>query len=801
MTIPLTLADTHREQLEQSRIDARIIDARGYVTAWGPEPIKEREGRFSSTQIPKKTKALFFPAYRLGEPTPYAWILRPDSPRKTANGKNVKYEWPAKVPTIMDVLPMYRDALKDPSKPIWFTEGAKKADALASAFGDEIVPVNLNGVYGWRTRKDALHKATASLSDLDEVPWQGRLVVLAFDSDVRYNHNIQDALARLGRLLAARGARVQILMLPQEKDGPKVGVDDFLLAGHTAAEFSAHLTDAQEAAAVGRRKIGRHPDTNEDLYFPPGFIDNHNHIATEENGRVSQVYRGRLLVTAIGVDAATGEESLEVLFDKGNGARVVKVVAPRIELATGQGVLKHLGRRGAPIHDTNSKKVARFLIEFVAENEGAIPERQFSAKLGNLSDGTLVTPIRSIGGQAQYTGPHTSRAGQDPDAYVRAVQEISHWPGAWPLWVTLGFNLASPFMGRIGVRRNPVVYLAGDSNSGKTSTANFAQGVWVEPGRHPYAIQGSRTTEAGIKQTFQELNGLPVVLDEAHTVRHTDILEGAVYGFANRQGYTTGGRDGRSRGGVELSGSFILTGEAVAEFKFAGSRNRVLYLDTATDPPLGTDAPRGSAIGAERSATLEDAWMMGAGHLGPRVADSILGNWGEFVDTVQAMKLNLAALADWADPCAVMMATLGVMFEELGVAPPTDIDALPEHIARAMQVARTQNPAHKTAWEELTTLIAQADQRDILEGFPGLYVRGELIGWGDTTYIYVLNNSEAFKNRVGKSATQLHGQRWIEAGWIAAARDGKATQVTHLKGSKVSVRVLQVKRSALQTVD
>ncbi|WP_084474477.1 DUF3854 domain-containing protein [Deinococcus pimensis] len=764
--IPLTLDAAHEEHLRESAISAGIITERGYLTTFGPVPIKEREPRFGKAQLPKKSGGLLIPVYRLGNPKPYAWVMRPDKPRVRENGKTVKYEWPSGVPAVLDVLPRYRDALRDLHIPIWITEGAKKADALATAFGSDIVPMNINGVYGWRTRVDDFSKATASLSDLEEIPWQGRQVVLAFDSDVRYNRSVRDALIRFARVLATKGAEVLMLVLPQEKGGEKLGVDDFLAQGYAATELHTYLQSVTEAAVVGRERFGRHPDTQEDLYFPARWVNAHNAIALEERGRVEVVYPGRLVVCAVGVDVATDIESLEVRFDVGN--RIVSVVAPRAELATRKGVIAHLAARGAHVHEGNAAKIARFITEFTAENQGVLPRRLFSHRLGNLPDGTLVAPSAAIGGEVKYLGRHAGHVGEDPEACLTVLREVATWRGAWPLWAALGFSLAAPYMGRLHVRRNPVMYIAGDSNTGKTSVAYFALSSWATPGMAPFVMQGIRTTEAGIAQNLEELGGLPALLDEAHTVRDPERLEGVVYAFANGQTYTRGGRDGQVRGGTSLSGALLLVGEAIAEFKHAGSRNRVLYVDADSAPPLGEEATRGSLIGDYRAVLLEEAWKQGSGHLGPWVARQVLGQWEAFVDTVKQLRgaEQFKPLKDYAEATAVLFATLSVLFEALDMEIPADVALLPERLAVSLATSRAERPAHLAAWENITTMILQAEREGGRSGETLLMLRGELIGWEDGRYVYIATDTPAYKDRVGRDAAQLHGRRWAEQGWI-----------------------------------
>ncbi len=192
------------------------------------------------TEKQRQIPGLLIPVYQLGNPTPYEHVLRPDKPRiDDYTGKPVKYEWPARVPLVLDVLPCYREALQDPTIPIWITEGAKKADALASAFGPAIVPMNINGVWAWKQR----HKDGSSheLPDFDQVAWNGRQVVLAFDNDVTRNLKVQDALRALRGFLKTCGATVRVLVLPD--NGVKLGVDDALAGGMTPDELLSLVRD------------------------------------------------------------------------------------------------------------------------------------------------------------------------------------------------------------------------------------------------------------------------------------------------------------------------------------------------------------------------------------------------------------------------------------------------------------------------------------------------------------------------------------------------------------------------------
>jgi putative DNA primase/helicase len=187
----------------------------------------------------QQTPGVLVPVHRLGEPIIATYVLRPDKPRIDEAGKTVKYEWPQGVGLCLDVLPRSRDALADPTVPIWITEGAKKADALTSHLGSSIVAININGVWGWKRKEST--GASKPLDDFDVIAWKDREVVLAFDSDVIRKEEVQRAVKALARYLRDQGAKVRVLVLPE--DGEKVGVDDALAGGMTAEQLQDYVRD------------------------------------------------------------------------------------------------------------------------------------------------------------------------------------------------------------------------------------------------------------------------------------------------------------------------------------------------------------------------------------------------------------------------------------------------------------------------------------------------------------------------------------------------------------------------------
>lgn len=215
------LSDQHHQMLQDSGLPPETIQARGYFTATTPNEVP---GVFSASQR-KLVPALVIPHHGVGGGN-VGYEIRPDSPRKSQNGKSRKYESAQGVPAHLDVPPASQPYVGDPAKDLWVTEGCKKADALASR---DAVALTLMGVWSWRGTNAAGGKV--ELSDWDAVALNGRNVYLVFDSDVVEKDDVRLAMKRLASMLNRRGATVFPVKLEPGPNGSKVGVDDFLVTG------------------------------------------------------------------------------------------------------------------------------------------------------------------------------------------------------------------------------------------------------------------------------------------------------------------------------------------------------------------------------------------------------------------------------------------------------------------------------------------------------------------------------------------------------------------------------------------
>ena len=216
----------HRALIEASSITSEVAADRGYWSATEPGQLREF-GDHQRQLVP----ALVIPTWTVHGRVAFSQ-LRPDDPR--VEGKPRKYELPVGCRLVIDVPPRVRPILADPRVPLLITEGARKADAAVSA---GLHAIDLVGVWGWRGTNE--HGGKVALPDHHEIAWNDRRVFLCFDSDVMTKLEVWNALRQYREFLRSRDADVQVIYLPGRPDGAKVGLDDFLAAGHGTNELWA----------------------------------------------------------------------------------------------------------------------------------------------------------------------------------------------------------------------------------------------------------------------------------------------------------------------------------------------------------------------------------------------------------------------------------------------------------------------------------------------------------------------------------------------------------------------------------
>ncbi|MFH0768344.1 MAG: phage/plasmid primase, P4 family [Chloroflexota bacterium] len=224
-----TLLSTHFEQLHNdSAISIDLIKERQYESTLGRKRLADLGFNPSQRHIP----GIIIPLWGVnGQITGYQY--RPDHPRLLRD-KVTKYENQPGSSIRLDIPLRCRLLLGDPKIPIFFVEGVKKADSLAS---QGACVVGLNGVWGFKGRNPL--GGTTILADFDYITLKERESYVVYDSDYATIPQVHQAQDRLAEHLGRKGSKVKIVNLPAKSDGSKQGADDFLAAGHNIAELLA----------------------------------------------------------------------------------------------------------------------------------------------------------------------------------------------------------------------------------------------------------------------------------------------------------------------------------------------------------------------------------------------------------------------------------------------------------------------------------------------------------------------------------------------------------------------------------
>jgi hypothetical protein len=201
------------DDLKRSGLTARDAEKLG-IEFLSPEEIKQLTGKkIPPYRIPyfdlRGKQTQFFRIRFLGDPP-------------IVQGKAQRYSQPKGSGNHFYLPPLLKKGwdkvATSPATKIYITEGEKKA---ARACKDGLPTIGLGGVWNWKS------KTTSIIKDFDLFEWQGRSVVIVFDSDAAQNEQIQKAERDLATQLRKRGAIVTRVTLP-DNGNKKVGLDDYL---------------------------------------------------------------------------------------------------------------------------------------------------------------------------------------------------------------------------------------------------------------------------------------------------------------------------------------------------------------------------------------------------------------------------------------------------------------------------------------------------------------------------------------------------------------------------------------------
>jgi len=565
--------------IERSGINLEVAQARGYRSvATKAELIRLGFGE-NQCRVP----ALLVPVWTVaGEIGLYQ--TRPDEPR-IKDGKPLKYETPRGARMALDVPPAARSLLGNPQIPLFITEGIRKADSAAS---QELCCIALLGVWNWRGTNE--FGGLTALPDWEYIDLRGREVYICFDSDVMTKPQVHKAMARLKAFLEQRHAHVHLIYLPPEEGGAKVGLDDYLAAGH----------DVQDLLGLASDELRRGPEQDEGGAGTVPYRAREDGLVwlkPTSNGAVSVPltnFAARIVGQVIEDDGAETQRLIEI--EAGLNGRSSRFLVSAAEFGAMNWPMVHLGTGAVVYPGFGLREQARAAIQLIS---GEVAERHVYTHAGwreiggawcYLHAGGGIGPDGPVQGVEVRLPEALARFELPPppagDCLVRAIRASLAMLGLAPDTVT--FPLFCVIWRAPLGQADFSLHLAGPTGAGKTEVAALAQ-QHSGPGLDARHLPGSWSSTGNALEglAFAAQHALLVVDDFAPTGAAADVAR--THREADRLLRAQGNASGRLRMRSDASlkpakpprGLILSTGEDVPRGQ--SLRARVFVVELSPD--------------------------------------------------------------------------------------------------------------------------------------------------------------------------------------------------------------------------
>lgn len=688
------LLPQHAALLTASAINEEVAQARGYRSV--EQKARLTELGFSSAQA--RVPALLIPI-RNAQGEIELYQTRADEPR-IVNGKAVKYEIPAGSRMVLDVPPTCQVNLGNLGVPLFVTEGIRKADAAASL---DLCCVALLGV--WNFRGSNALGGTTALADWESIALNGRVVYVVFDSDVMTKSGVYQALVRLRAFLQSRHANVHLIYLPVGLAGAKVGLDDFLAAGHSVDDLLAlATTDLRAAPGSNQGTVLPYRETPAGMVWDRPVGDGSVPIALTN-------FRARIVAQVVEDDGAEQHRLFEIEGTLGH--RTPHFRLPAAVFGPMNWPAEHLGANAVTYAGMGLRDHARVAIQLLS---GDVPERTVYTHLGwreidnawiYLHGGGAIGPDGTVhdGIETRLDGPLARYILPDPPtgaALQAAVRASLRLLELGPDRLTVAV-LAATYRAVLGPT-DFSLHLAGPTGVFKSELAALAV-------QHFGAAMDSRNLPGSWTSTGNSLEALAfaakdavfVVDDFAPTGSSGDVLR--LHRDADRLLRAQGNSSGRQRMRADTTlrppkpprGLILSTGEDVPRGQ--SLRARILVLEVE---PGDIDTTTLSACQADAAAGLMSAAMAGFIH-------SIAGRQGEIRTGLRAEIAKLrgearGSRAHRRTPDIVANLAIGIehfltFAESVGAVTTGERSALAERCWRALGAAAASQAEHQAASE------------------------------------------------------------------------------------------------------
>lgn len=299
-----------------------------------------------------------------------------------------------------------------------------------------------------------------------------------------------------------------------------------------------------------------------------------------------------------------------------------------------------LANEGAPINDSNIRDVMDYLKW--ACKEGNTKKTSVASSLG-WNNTTFVIP----GGNVQAIGIDESAWQTVGDAAMvkDALRSLISW-GMTPALIVAAASVAAPFKKPLNIVRNPIISLAMESSTGKSTCTRFAISLFANPEVNKTLYRNNFTAN-GLMAQLVKLNDLPLAIDDVQNLSSYGIND-LIYLLADGAEKLRASQTGAALNSNCWQGVAILSSEesVLADVKGKGAVNRSIVL---TEPPLGL--PK-SAEGLERAKLLDNISNLHYGAIRHELSN-LYSSYVTNSEVKQKMDSNFSRLLQKANEYAV----------------------------------------------------------------------------------------------------------------------------------------------------
>lgn len=639
------LAPEHREHLHTSGLTDERIDAVGFYTELANKRVAEMLGisRWQNGRV------LVLPFFVPGRTEMVMCRVRPDRPRldrkKSTPEKPSyrKYEQPYGVPTI-PYFPLGArtdDRLKDPSRPLIFTEGEKKAELL-DQLGYAVV--GAVGVYNFHDKPhaDANDEWRFHPLILEHCVLKDRTVLICFDSDVLSKSQVLIAEGRVAGMALAAGANPKGIRIPD--DEKKYGIDDWYVAfGREALDrVLAQPVDVDPSPTTDLHALVKHfrqldgSGVPGKLRLPAGYeIDGIGRLVRQSEESLELIERAPILIARQLRGLYSGETLVELAFEAGGAWR--RAIVSREAICDRSKAIGALAPIGAPIDSNTAAKVVTWLRDFEHVNGDRLERIASVDRLGWHGEDRFMLGERLIADDEAEPLVMDTRGREELvrafdakgtyEAHLDALRRA--WEAEPLAALMICASLAAPLLRHLGAP-DFAVHLAGDSSRGKSSALKIGASVYADVANRLWVASWGSSPAAHEIRAMQ-LTDLPLPIDEAGVASDPRVRERIVYTLMNGGGRMLARRDSSGLREMRQWHCIVMsTGEALLapEDSATGAQTRVLQYRMA-----GFGRLDAAGVDAVRDAAEANAGQVGREWIGALAA---IGDWEPYRAALKA---------------------------------------------------------------------------------------------------------------------------------------------------------------------